>query len=266
MFPLLQSVIQQVEGLQRDLSQLRANHVNSQTSKQAFQTFVDDFFRKIRPTIAIYQELETILSEVDAILQKILTLTHSRSTVASYRKCLTQVKKKLIGIEALSLVCASPSGNKRTSEVDSQIIETLQRLLPSAAAAYEQAISDLYDTRRKSYRGPATDLREALRETLDHLAPDVNVTKQEGYKQEHDTHGPTMKQKVRYILLSRGVSRAFTETPEQATDAIEKVVGTFVRSVYTRSSISTHTPTDRNEVLRVRDWVRVVLCELLEIR
>ena len=43
-------------------------------------------------------------------------------------------------------------------------------------------------------------------------------------------------------------------------------VRTFVRYVYSRSSISTHTPAGKKEVLRIRDWVRVVLAELLELR
>ncbi len=62
------------------------------------------------------------------------------------------------------------------------------------------------------------------------------------------------------------VTKAASQTPETAVDAVEEVVGAFVRSVYTRSSVSTHTPRDKSEILRVRDWVRVAFCELLEIR
>ena len=75
-----------------------------------------------------------------------------------------------------------------------------------------------------------------------------------------------MKQKVRYILRNRGQSKATAATTEDATAAIDEAMGTFVRSVYTRSAVSTHTPTDRSEVMRLRDLVRVVLGELLEAR
>jgi hypothetical protein len=61
------------------------------------------------------------------------------------------------------------------------------------------------------------------------------------------------------------VSRTAMQTPEAAVEAVEEAVGSFVRSVYTRSSVSTHTPTDRTEVSRVRDWVRAALRELLNI-
>ena len=70
-----------------------------------------------------------------------------------------------------------------------------------------------------------------------------------------------MKQKVRFIMRKRGTPRSAAESPEAAAQAVDEIVGTFVRSVYRRSSVSTHTPTDRNEVLRIRDWVRVALCE-----
>lgn len=267
MIQLLRDTILRVEQLHKDLRRLKAKHVNSQTDRQSFQSLVDEYFRQIRPSIAIYPALHGKLGEVDTIFHEILTLTHSRSTVVAYRKCLSRCKIALIQLEALSLTQASSSaGGQQNHGIDRQIIETLRSLVPSAAAAYEQALADLEDSKRTSYRGPATDLREALRETLDHLAPDADVIKQEGYRAEPNASGPTMKQKVRYILVTRGISRTLTETSERAADAIEEAVGTFVRSVYTRSNVSTHTPTDRNEVLRIRDWVRVVMCELLEIR
>ncbi len=74
-----------------------------------------------------------------------------------------------------------------------------------------------------------------------------------------------MKQKVRYVLGKRSMSKNAMATPEAAVAAVEGLVGTYIRSVYTRSSVSTHTPTERKDVLQVRDYVRVALCELLEV-
>ena len=150
--------------------------------------------------------------------------------------------------------------------VDKRILDTLIQLAPSAALSYEQALLDIGNDSRLSWRGPATDLREALRETLDQLAPDKQVAAQPGFRLEKDCSGPTMKQKVRFVLARRGRPKSAMEAPEQAAVAVEEAVGAFVRSVYTRSSVSTHTPTDKDEILRVRDWVRVALCELLEAR
>ena len=74
-----------------------------------------------------------------------------------------------------------------------------------------------------------------------------------------------MKQKVRFILRKRGLSSSSTQAPEDATQAVDEAISSFVRSVYGRSNLSTHMPTDKNEVLRVRDLVKTSLCELLEI-
>jgi len=230
------------------------------------RSLVDDYFRATRPSISIYPGLRTRLEEVDNCLQQVLSLTHRRTPVTAYRKLLQNCKGALVSLESLSLTQAQTSPGLAQNDLDARIIETLESLVPAAASAYRQALTDLGDPLRASYRGPATDLREALRETLDHLAPDSEVRKQPGFNLEAGASGPTMKQKVRHVLSSRGVSRTLAETPERAADAVEEAVGAFVRSVYSRSSISTHTSTDRDEVLRVRDWVRVVMCELLQIR
>ena len=97
------------------------------------------------------------------------------------------------------------------------------------------------------------------------LAPDDEVTKETGFKLEKDAHRPTMKQKVRYILKKRGIPHGAMAAPESAVQGIEEILGGITRSVYNRTSISTHTATDKNEVIRVHAWVRLVLCDLLEV-
>ena len=46
---------------------------------------------------------------------------------------------------------------------------------------------------------------------------------------------------------------------------VEERVGALARSVYTRSSLSTHVGTTKQEVQQVKAYVDVVLSELLEI-
>jgi Predicted pPIWI-associating nuclease len=141
----------------------------------------------------------------------------------------------------------------------------LEGLVPSAALSYRQAIIDLADEHRISFRGPALELREALRETLDHLAPDDAVTSADGYVQEKGRSGPTMKQKVRFILKARGRSKSSSTVPEQTMTTVDEMVGTLTRSIYDRSSVASHIASERKTVIQVRRYVVAVLHDLLEL-
>ena len=255
---LLRDFIQATEGLHQSVARIKTTQVNSLTKRKELQALVDTYFRDVRPSIV---GPDVLVIPADYIMQEILVLSHRRTTTSIFKRLLSDLKHKLIELET-TVTCGLPQ-NVSVSPIDTRIIQTLTGIKPSAGSAYEQALVDLADEGRRSYRGPAADLREALRETLDHFAPDAAVTSQPGYRQDPNTNGPTMKQKVRYVLSHRGP--AGSETAENAAEAVDLAVGAFVRSVYRRSSISTHTPTERSEVLRVREWVRIVLCELLSI-
>lgn len=248
--------------LRRSVNEASSPQLNSSVQRGHIQTLVDQYFRTLRPTIAHCGG--TLLTEIDSQFQDLLALSHTRGLVSKYARLLANIKTLLIRMDT-ELVGTTPNADKIFTTADERIIATLESLVPSAALSYKQALADLNMPSRFSWRGPATDLREALRETLDYLAPDVDVMKGEGFKLESNASGPTMKQKVRYILKNRGVSKTLSATPETAVDSVETAIGTFVRSVYSRSSVSTHTPTDKSEVLRIRDWVRITLCELLAI-
>jgi hypothetical protein len=155
-------------------------------------------------------------------------------------------------------------GANTTKEYES-VIQTLDGLVPSASLSYKQAIIDLADDRRISFRGPALELREALRETLDHLAPDDAVTSADGYVPEKGRSGPTMKQKVRFILKARGQSKSSSVVPEQTTTTVDEMVGTLTRSVYDRSSVATHVASERKTVIQIRRYVVAILHDILEL-
>jgi Predicted pPIWI-associating nuclease len=113
------------------------------------------------------------------------------------------------------------------TEEDEQIIDKLDALVPSAALSYKQAVLDLRDDSRVSFRGPALELREALREILDYLAPDSEVTAAPEYVQEKGRTGPTMKQKVRVIMKKKG-KRSSSDAPEQAVTAFEEAIAALI--------------------------------------
>ena len=256
-----------IDVLEREISQLRAATVTREALLKAAQELVDEYFRETRIQISASGVADKQLSALDDLLQRLLEATHRRTATLAFKKIVKDIKSACFELEKRLLASAGALTAATVGDaVDRRIIETLKTLLPSAALAYEQGLLDLSATNRLSWRGPATDFREALRETLDHLAPDKAVIGQTGYKPEPNTNGPTMKQKVRYVLRQRSKARMIVESSEAAVESVDAIMGTFVRSVYSRSSVSTHTPTDRDEVIRVRDFVKLALCELLEIR
>lgn len=154
-----------------------------------------------------------------------------------------------------------PKATTRNEE-DDQLINELDALVPSAALSYEQAILDLNDIDRISFRGPALELREALREILDHLAPDSDVTTVPGYAHETGRNGPTMKQKVRFIMKKKG-KRSASEAPEKTVTAFEESIAELTRAVYERSSKATHVASERQAVVQLRRYVVTTFHELL---
>lgn len=255
-----------IERLRAALNKVPGAQLKSKPLRGELRGLAETYFDQVRPSLVGHASGSQNVAEVDAIMQAVLKLCHKQGSTQKYKDLLKQLKGHLIHLDGSLIATPAAQDTSFRADVDIAIVTTLRALLPTAAMSYEQAIADLSQDDRLSYRGPATDLREALRETLDRLAPDHEVTNAAGYRQEKDTSGPTMKQKVRFILKSRSVPRAAAATTEDATSSIDEAIGAFVRSVYTRSSVSTHTATNRDEVLRIRDLVRVVLCELLEIR
>lgn len=204
-------------------------------------------------------------AKADGLFKELHAMSRGHPSRGKVVDMLTSAKQLLVSLEGSALATATAKSAGRRTATDRLIIDTLKDVCTSAAAAYSQALEDLGADKRESWRGPATDLRESLRETLDQMAPDDEVMKSPGFKLEKGALRPTMKQKVRYILKRRGMASGAMAAPETAVEGIEDIVGGLTRSVYTRSNISTHTPTDRSEVVRLHAWVRLVFCDLLEV-
>lgn len=261
----ISDALPKLDHLRKEIKGNKGTQIFAQSIRQELHRFATDYFSNVRPQLSAGEGIENELSQADSIFQTLLSLSRKNPSKDKCLRLLKDAKGLFVKLEATSLSSGIKGTSTARPPTDNLIIESLQELCPTAALAYDQALRDLASEGRLSYRGPATDLREALRETLDTLAPDKDVIAMPGYKPEQDAKRPTMKQKVRYILRNRGFKSGQLEAPESAVEGIEGIVGGMVRSVYSRSSISTHTPTERPEVLRIHAWVRLVLCELLEI-
>lgn len=256
------TLIAKVDSAAKAVRSTKGTQIFSGSTKVILHELAEYYFASVKP---IAEQCDGGSSSLDHTFQEIHLASRKNPAKSRCLDLLKGAKKGLIECEGSAIAQSSRRQAGHRNRTDELIVASLEDICPSASLAYQQALLDLGQDNRMSWRGPATDLREALRETLDILAPDAEVQSSHGFKLEQDAKHPTMKQKVRFILKSRGVNSGALAPPEHAVQGVEDVLGSLTRSVYTRSSVSTHTPTDRSEVARVHAWVRLVLCELLEI-
>jgi hypothetical protein len=265
MIDLIRQIQSKLNNLDDKIKKVTTKQVGQKLLINNSQEIVDEYFRMFRPSVVNVLENHDVLHNADLFFHDLLELTHKKSTKNIYRQKIRVLKDYLLQLEKLLLLTSFNTQEINFENNEKQIIQTLRGILPSAAAAYEQALIDLNISDRLSWRGPATDLRESLRECLDHLAPDNEVVSEKGFNLEKDQPRPTMKQKVKYILGKRNTSSSVIQTTEKTILLIDEIMASFVRSVYTRSSVSTHTSTDKKEVLRIRELIKVVFLEILSL-
>lgn len=259
------ALISQAQSIQRKINNSPAQ-VRSVPLRDEIRGLAQTFFRQNRLSL-VGSGLDGEVHVLSDLFSEIIRLSEAATTKAKYLEVLKTLRAMSPDIiTRLERESGQPQRRDVTiTAEDERIIETLKDLVPAAALSYQQALADLADDKRISFRGPALELREALRETLDHLAPDKEVEVMDGYKQEPDRKGPTMKQKVRFIRNARGLSKSSGAVHEQTATTIDELIGTLTRSVYEMSSVATHVAKERKAVVRVKLYVVAILHEMLEI-
>lgn len=253
-----------LEAVKRNITACKTTRISSGLRNQV-KTITQVYFRTLRPSLMTLG-LET--SELDEAIQSLLSLSSRRSYKKNYLEYFSGIKGLKDALEINREVLISNILSKESkinlSPIELKILETLKEIDATLASSYGQVIKDINDPERISFRGTATELREILREVLDNLAPDADVMSPAGFKLEKERTTPTMQQKVRFILKSRGLTKGAIEVPENSVNLIDEK-SSLVRSAYTRGAISTHRATDRPEVKQLKMYVDGVLAELLEI-
>jgi Predicted pPIWI-associating nuclease len=261
---------ERAELLQQDISRVQAVNVNSREVRSEAELLASDYFRAGRPLLLGEGVSASECSALDEHAQALVKLAQGRNQKLSYVKVLRHLRKEMARLEVTRLGAiakagnVAPANNGGLSTIESTITKTLQEILPSAALSYEQACRDLA-TDRTSYRGTAVELREALREVLDRLAPDEDVKKMAGFKPETQNGGPSMRQKARYILKARDIPDTAAKAPEDAVSVVEEAAASLVRSTYQLGSLGTHIKAERGKVQQLKMYVDTVLCEMLKI-
>lgn len=254
----------------RKLSTSRAAEVRSTAVQSETSSLVQAYFRDTRPYLSRIGIADSELQSVDAPLQELLRLSYRRNPVRAYREQLRLLEEQRAGLEIRvaskeGMLGARPSPRILLTRKEKLIIETLGALIPTAARSYEQALLDLADETRQSYRGTASELRETLREVVDRLAPERQVEAEPDYRPERDLTHPTLKQKVRFVLRSRGGNDAELRGARDTADLVELAMGSLARSIYDRGSIMAHVNATRHDVQMLKNYVDLLLGELLQI-
>jgi hypothetical protein len=263
-------ISEQVEKLYGSIKKVSSVAVNSTQIKQDAKRIVQNYFREARPAIGKLGISESDLALTDEIFQTLNSLAQSNNRKTTYQELLRRLREQLVQQGIRRHVLAGQKGSSQLTPQQTTIILTLKAMIPSAASSFEQAIVDLADTNRLSYRGTAAELREVIRETIDNLAPDDTVSTSAGFQFEKDQHGkpratPTMKQKVRFLLKSRGKGTNAVANAQDTLQQLESGPDNLARSIYNRGSAATHTAQVRKEIMTLQRYTEVLLADLLEI-
>jgi len=267
---MIPDLLNQLQGLTSAVRKSNAVNINSNVIKDSAIATGSYYFKECRGDAYRILGDEEALAELDESWQQLIRLAHGNNAKKSYLSLLKHLLKNIRALAVATHAPTSPLQNLQLSkisysEAEDILISTLDQLVPSAAQCYRQGLQDIESQDRLSYRGTASEFRETLREVLDHLAPDGEICGQQWFKQEPNCKGPTMKQKVRYVLTSRGKGKTQRESAEKSIDLIENLCGDAARAVYDRASLSTHVETTKQEVRQIKRYLDAVLFDLLEI-
>lgn len=258
-----------VEQLATGVARSKAINVNADVLREQARSVAQRWFRDERPAcVAVGAEPEQ-LARIDGYVQDLLRLANGRNLKTSYTRVLRGLRRARPALQShLDLLhgqALRPAAPQAMTALEAEIVRTLERMIPTAALAYRQVLADLAGPDRFSYRGSATELREVVREVLDHLAPDNDVIRSPSFKLEKDRRAPTMKQKARFILKARGLGDSSRTAPEQSVELLEDQIASLARSVYERGSASTHGATVKAQLLSFKAYADAVLAELLQL-
>jgi hypothetical protein len=260
----LDRISEDVTKLAESVTGTRTKSVSPALVQPTARAIARAYFESVRPELEVVQNRPGLVEEIDFLLQGILKLAAAPREKEVYLGHVSELRPFLLEA-TIDVMKARGSPRLVLSETERAILETLSRMLPSTAASYEQALRDITQGGRASWRGTASELREVLRGVIDHLAPDDQVAAWPGFQLDQGQKAPTQRQKVRYILRARKSPSAVRTVAEAALETVEEVIATLARSTYERGSAATHTQTNSSEIRNLKRYVDALLAELLEI-
>lgn len=260
----LDEMAERVAVLSRAANSGRAKYLAVSEVQPVARAIATTYFEFIRSDLDAVKSRAGLVEEIDFVVQQILQLASGAREKQAYIGQLNELRPYLLEA-TVDLMKSRGTAQLVLSQTERAILDTLAALLPRSAASYEQALRDIAQGARVSWRGTATELRETLRDVIDHLAPDDKVSAAPNFQLEADQKRPTQRQKVRYILKARRSPSAAVAVAEASLNTVEEAVATLARSTYQRGSASTHVGTTGKEIKSLKRYVDALLAELLEI-
>lgn len=186
-------------------------------------------------------------------------LRDAQARAADTRKAL-----EAVGARPTHAAISKVAEGSATRHIRGDIYDALLSVSEPLASKYAQVKLDVETTDRLSWSGSAHEIREVLRGLLETLAPKEAVATEPWYVHDESTSGPTHKQRVRYILRTRGSGSKEQKVAEQV-DVMEDKIGDLVRATYTRASDAAHRTKDRREVRRIVRYFEAFAHDLLDL-
>jgi len=260
----LDQISEDVTKLAAAINSTRTKSVSPLAVQPLARAIARGYFESVRPQLEEVQNRAGLIEEIDFVLQGILQLATMPREKQAYIGHISELRPYLLEA-TIDVMKARGAPHLVLSNTERAILQTLLKMLPSASASYEQALRDIAAGSRVSWRGTATELREVLRDVIDHLAPDDKVVAAVGFQLEQGQKSPTQKQKVKFILRARRSSSAAVAVAEMSLSTVEEAVAALARSTYQRGSVSTHTAANGSEIRNLKRYIDALLAELLEI-
>src|SRR5712691_2842269 len=143
---------QDVTSFFKAVARNAAVNINASKLRRQGREIVVHYFRQERPKLVA---LGIKPEALDAPMQTLMRLVNGNNAKGSYLTTLGQLRKQRPKIDAereilLGVLSVRQPEEAFTSTTELDIFQTLDKLVPTAAASYHQALRDLQETERTS--------------------------------------------------------------------------------------------------------------------
>lgn len=262
-----------IDVLERLNVRLRAGttkEISSATERKNIRSVVGAWFSQYQPSAVQIVGEEQYIRSMDEEMLGLLKLASGNSTrrtvIRSCTSAIRHFRENLL--VPLGRAYWSRAPERSPAGRDDEVAARLMQLDGELAESYEQAVIDAEDSERRTYRGPAAELREVLTNVLHILAPNAQVEATEWYRasQRSGTRKeptPTRAERTKFILRSRAKGSAVTESAESYMTSVEERLASVINATYKRGSAATHGGTERDELVKSLPYINALLRELL---